>query len=85
MKMTLLYKIHSLSPGYSKTGVKGKPKNSKTKILMTSPSFVKVESIAECSALSDNWSWKPIFDLFESGCLTQVLLYVQASHFVMNV
>ena len=38
---------------------------------------MKVKSIAECSpwsilqyfwpALSDNWSWKPIFGLFESG------------------
>ena len=25
--------------------------------------------------LSDNWSWKPIFALFKSGCFTQVLLY----------
>ena len=47
---------------------------------------MKVKSIAECSlwsilqyfwpALSDNWSWKPIFGLFESGRFTQVLLYV---------
>ena len=46
---------------------------------------MKVESIVECSpwsilqyfwpALSDNWSWKPIFGLFESGRFTQVLLY----------
>ena len=27
-------------------------------------------------ALSDNWFWKPIFGLFESGCFTQVLLYM---------
>ena len=43
---------------------------------------MKVESIAECSpwtilqyfrhALSDNWSWKPIFGQFESGCFTKV-------------
>ena len=26
-------------------------------------------------ALRDNWSWKPICGLFESGCFTQVLLY----------
>ena len=26
-------------------------------------------------ALSDNWSWKPSFGLFESGRFTQVLLY----------
>ena len=30
-------------------------------------------------ALSDNWSWKPIFGLFESGRFTQVLLYVPRS------
>ena len=47
---------------------------------------MKVKSIAECSpwsilqyfwpALSNNWSWKPIFFyLFESGTFTQVLLY----------
>ena len=27
-------------------------------------------------ALSDNWSWKPMFLLFESGHFRQVLLYV---------
>ena len=47
---------------------------------------MQVESIAECSpwsilqyfwpALSANWSWKPIFGLFESGRFTQVLLYI---------
>ena len=47
---------------------------------------MKVESIAECSpqsilqyfwpALSENWSWKPIFGLFEIGYFTQVLLYM---------
>ena len=47
---------------------------------------MKVESIAECSpwsilqyfrpAFCDNWSWKPIFGLFESGQFTQVLLYI---------
>ena len=57
----------------------------KTKILITIGSFMKVESIAECSfwsilqclwpALSDNWSWKSIFCLFESGRFTEVLLY----------
>ena len=35
-----------------------------------------VKSIAEfLPALSDNWSWKPIFALFESGHFRQVLLY----------
>ena len=53
---------------------------------MTNGSFMKVESIVECSAwsilqyflpaLSSNWYWKPIFGLFERGRLTQVLLYV---------
>ena len=52
---------------------------------MTNGSLTKDESIAECSpwrilqyfwpALSDNWSWKPICGLFESGCFTQVLQY----------
>ena len=47
---------------------------------------MKVESIAEYSplsilqyfwpALSDNWSWKPILVLLESGRFTQVLLYI---------
>ena len=53
---------------------------------MTKGSLMKVESIAACSpwsilqyfwpALSDYWSWKPIFCLFESGRFTQALLYV---------
>ena len=51
---------------------------------MTNGSLMKVESIAECPwsilqyfwlALSDNWVWNPIFDLFESGHFTQVFLY----------
>ena len=47
---------------------------------MTNGSLMKVEIIAECilhyfwSALSDNWSRKPIFGLLESGHFTQVLL-----------
>ena len=57
---------------------------------MTNGSLMKVGNIAECSlwsilqyywpALSDNWSWKPIFGLLESGCFVQVLLYIQV-HF----
>ena len=53
---------------------------------MTTGSLIKVESIAECSlwnilqyfrpVLSDNWSWKPFFGLFESGRFKQVLLYI---------
>ena len=55
----------------------------KTKILMKNGSLMKVESISECSwsilqyfwpALSNNWSRKPIFGLFESGRFRQVLL-----------
>ena len=52
---------------------------------MTNGSLMNVESIAECSpwcilqyfwpALSNNWSWKQILGLFESGHLRQVLLY----------
>ena len=57
----------------------------KTKNFMTNVSLMEVERIAECSpwtilqyfwpALNDNWSWKPIFCLFESGRFTHVLLY----------
>ena len=63
----------------------GHSKTDKTKILMTNGSVMKVESIAECSpwsilqyfgpVLCDNWSRKPSFGLFESGCFRQVLLY----------
>ena len=55
-------------------------------MLMTNDSLMQVKSIAECSpwnilqyvwpALSDNWCWKPIFGLSESGRFTQVLLYM---------
>ena len=47
---------------------------------------MKVESIAECilqyfwPALSDNWSWKPIFSLFESSRFIQVLLYSKSKN-----
>ena len=61
-----------------KTCVKQPLKNRQNKDV----SLMKVESIAEWSilqyfwpTLSDNWSWKPIFKLFESGNFTQVLLY----------
>ena len=52
---------------------------------MTNGSLMKIKSIAEdfpwsflqyfWPVLSNNWSWKPIFGLFESGPFTQVLLY----------
>ena len=48
---------------------------------MTNGSLMKVESIAEnilqyfWAALSDNWSWRTICGLFESGRFAQVLLY----------
>ena len=42
---------------------------------MTHGGLMKVENIAECCntfdlQLSDDWSWKPIFGLFESGFYT---------------
>ena len=54
---------------------------------------MKVESIAECSsilqyfwpALSENWSWKPISGLFESGRYTQVLLYWHINLFTADL
>ena len=64
---------------YSKTCVNGHSKIDITNILMTNGSLMKVESIAECSpwsilqhfwpALSDNWSWKPIFGLLRVAVL----------------
>ena len=36
-------------------------------------------------ALSDNWSLKPIFCIFENGHFTQVLLYVTFKDFSSNV
>ena len=67
---------------------------------MTNGSLMKVKSIAECSkgsilqyfwpALSDNWSWKPVFGVFKSGHFTQVLLYTLLSvkfspHILYNI
>ena len=49
----------------------------KPKILMTYRSLMKVPwSILQYfwPALRDNWSWKPIFGLFESGRFRQVIL-----------
>ena len=53
---------------------------------MTNESLMQVESIAECfpwsnlqyflPALTDEWSRKPIFGLFESGRFRKVLLYL---------
>ena len=52
---------------------------------MTNGSLMQVESIAESPwsilqyflpALSENWSCKPIFGLFESGQFRQVLQYL---------
>ena len=70
---------------WSTKGWSNHSKIDKTKILMTNGSLMKVRRIAECSscsilqyfwpALSDNWSWKTIFGLFQSGCFRQVLLY----------
>ena len=44
-----------------------------TNIWMTTGSLMKGESIAKCK--SGNWSWNPIFGLFESDRFTQVLLF----------
>ena len=51
----------------------GHSKIDKTNVLKTNGNLMKVKSIAECSkgsilqyfwpALSDSWSWKPIFGL----------------------
>ena len=70
--------IKTVKPLYN-----GHPKLNKTKILMTTASLMKVESIAECfgayfqsilqyfcPVLSDYLSWKPLFGLFESGRFT---------------
>ena len=69
---------------------KGHSKSHKTKILMANGSLMKVESNAECSpwsilqyfwpALRDNWSWKPMFGLFESRPFRQVLLYLNREY-----
>ena len=48
----------------------------KTNILMTNGSLMKVESMAECCDLRDN-RLKKQFLVFLSGCLRQVLLYIQ--------
>ena len=59
-----------------KTCVNGHSKIDKIKILMTNGSWMKVESIAQCTlrpALSDNWSWKSICGLFKSGHFTVLL------------
>ena len=79
--------VHTVEPALS-----GHSKIDKTKILMTIGSLMKVTSIAECSlwsilqyfwpALSDNWSWKLIFVLFESDCYGQVLLYSYSQYYV---
>ena len=64
-----------------KPALSGHSKIDKIKILMTNGSLMKVESIAECilqyfwPAFSDNLSYKPIFGLFMSGRLRQVLLH----------
>ena len=80
--------LHLVISMYSKTCLKGHSKIYKTMVLMENGSLMKVESIAECSpwsnlqyfwpALSDNRSWKPIFVVFLSDHLRQVLLYFQS-------
>ena len=81
---------------YSKTLQNGHSKIDKAiKILMTNGPLMKVKSIAECSrwsilqyfwpALSDNWSWKPIFGLFESGRFKFTLLHSVWWHWLFPV
>ena len=64
----------------------GHLKLDKTMVLMTNGSLMQIESIAEWSilqnfwpALSDNWSWNPIFGLSESDRFRQVLLVHEES------
>ena len=79
MDMRRMPKFHKLAQFVlKKTLLNGHSKIDKTKIWMTNGSLMKVEIIAEYfwPALSYNWSCKPIFGLFESGCFTQVLLYL---------
>ena len=70
-------KVH-VDSQYSKTCLKKTLKIDKTKILMTNGSLMKVKSITKCSltALRDNWS------SFLSGCLRQVLLFIQHSIYI---
>ena len=73
----------------SKTCVKRPLKIDETNILMTHGSLMKVQSIAECSpwsilqyfwpALYDNWSWKPIFGIFESDSFTRFYYIIKKS------
>ena len=61
---------------------------------LTNGSLMQVKSIVECSflsilqyfcpALSDNWSWKPIFGLFKKGRFRQVLLYLDLSKYYIT-
>ena len=78
--------------GYTvKRVLSGHSKIDKTKVLKPCGSLMQVKRIAECSlwsilrffwpTLSDNWSWKPIFGLFENGCLRQISLYPKLVHF----
>ena len=73
---------HFLFNQYSNTRLKRPFKNRQYKGLMANGSLMKVKSIAECilqyfwPALSDDWAWKPIICLFESGRFRQVLLYI---------
>ena len=52
----------------------GHSKIDETKVFMTNGRLMKVESIA----LSDNWSWSPVFFFFESSRFT--IVYAQQSH-----
>ena len=80
------YNLSTVKPVLS-----GHSKIDKTNVLKPCGTLMQVKSIAECSpwsilqyswpAFRDNWSWKPIFDLFKSGRLRQVLLYIDGGTF----
>ena len=75
-------KLHRIPTSkYSKICVKQPLKKDKTKILMKNGSIMKAKALQNIlqyfwPALSDTLSWETIFGLFESGHLTQVLLYL---------
>ena len=73
-KYTFCIKLiqHYVSKHTVKAVLSGHSKIDKTKILKTKGSILQYF----WSALSDSWSWKPIFGSFESSRFTLVLLYV---------
>ena len=64
---------------YSWTRINGHSKKEKIKILMKNDSLMMVESIHFWPALSDSWSWKLIFGIFESGRFKQYFFCILIS------